>query len=295
MTESVKSTIVTRRIPFEFSDDIKAHWVPDKPEFSQMWNGLSLTMPFLEPYLIRTMREGLRFVDEPQVLADGAAFIAQEGQHFQVHQRFNDILKNNGYPELADIEQEMKDYYTELSKKSLAKKMAYSAGFESMTLGATRFIIEERSKNFLKADTRVASFWLWHMVEETEHKNCAYDAYQSACGGYFTRAFGVLHGTWGVFRPGMKAAILMLKKDGLWSSWRSRLRFYKTVFNFGKYVFPYLLRSMLPGHNPRSEKDSEWVKEWLSRYPAEMTLAEAPLIDTSTPQMSVPQMKFVKQ
>lgn len=206
MTESVKSTIVTRRIPFEFSDDIKAHWVPDKPEFSQMWNGLSLTMPFLEPYLIRTMREGLRFVDEPQVLADGAAFIAQEGQHFQVHQRFNDILKNNGYPELADIEQEMKDYYTELSKKSLAKKMAYSAGFESMTLGATRFIIEERAKNFLKADTRVASFWLWHMVEETEHKNCAYDAYQSACGGYFTRAFGVLHGTWGVFRPGMKAA-----------------------------------------------------------------------------------------
>ena len=126
MTESVKSTIVTRRIPFEFSDDIKAHWVPDKPEFSQMWNGLSLTMPFLEPYLIRTMREGLRFVDEPQVLADGAAFIAQEGQHFQVHQRFNDILKNNGYPELADIEQEMKDYYTELSKKSLAKKIATS-------------------------------------------------------------------------------------------------------------------------------------------------------------------------
>jgi predicted metal-dependent hydrolase len=294
MNKKIKSNIVTRRVPFEFPDDIHPHWTPDRPEFAHMWNGLSLTMPYLEPYLIRTMREGLKRVDDPAVLADGFAFIAQEGQHYQVHQRFNDMLKNNGYPELAEIEKEMEKYYARLSKKSLARKMAYSAGFESMTLGAARFIIEERSKNFLNADSRVASFWLWHMVEETEHKNCAYDAYQAACGGYFTRAFGVLHGTWGVFWPGIKAAALMLKKDGLWYSWRSRLSFYKYVASFLKYVLPYITRSMMPGHTPRSEKDSEWVKEWLRSYPSEMTLAEAPLVDTSTPAMPVPKMKFIK-
>jgi predicted metal-dependent hydrolase len=85
MTNTAISSIVTRRIPFEFTDDIHPHWTPEEPEFAQMWNGFSLTMPYLEPYLIRTMREGLKQVEDPMVLADGAAFMAQEGQHFQGH------------------------------------------------------------------------------------------------------------------------------------------------------------------------------------------------------------------
>jgi predicted metal-dependent hydrolase len=198
------------------------------------------------------------------------------------------------YPELALIEEDMSRYYTALSKKSLAKRMAYSAGFESMTLGATRFIIDERCTIFRNADTRVASFWLWHMTEETEHKTCAYDAYQAACGGYFTRLVGVYHGSIGGFWPGMRAAVLMLKKDGLWKSWRSRLRFFKQVAKFMRYVAPFLLRSSLPSHNPRSEKDLEWVKEWLSRYPVEGVLAEPPLVDTSHPNIPVPKMTFMK-
>ncbi len=293
MNQPSGSAIVTRRIPFEFPDDIHPHWTPEDPEFAQIWNGFSLTMPYLEPYLIRTMREGLKHVTDPAVLADGAAFMAQEGQHYQTHQRFNDLLKNSGYPELADIEEEMKAYYAKLGKKSLARRMAYSAGFESMTLGVTRFLIGERCKLFRNADTRVASFWLWHMVEETEHKTVAFDAYQAACGGYFTRAIGVFHGTFGVLLPGIRAAILMLKKDGLWSSWRTRWRFFRQIARFTRYAGPYLLRATLPGHSPRSEEDLAWVKEWLSRYPEEATLAEAPLVDTSDPAMPVPEMKFV--
>lgn len=293
MSNTVGSAIVTRRIPFDFPDDIHPHWTPDSPEFAQIWNGFSLTMPYLEPYLIRTMREGLKNVKDAAVLADGAAFMAQEGQHYQTHQRFNDMLKNSGYPELADIEEEMKAYYVELGKKSLARRMAYSAGFESMTLGVTRFLIGERRSLFRNADTRVASFWLWHMVEETEHKTVAFDAYQAACGGYFTRAIGVFHGTFGVLMPGLRAAILMLKKDGLWSSWGTRWRFTKQVARFARYAGPYLLRSLLPHHSPRAEEDLAWVKEWLSRYPEEATLAEAPLVDTSDPAMPVPEMKFV--
>ena len=179
MKDQAKTHIVTRKVPFDFPDDIHPHWMPTRPEMSQIWNGFSLTMPFLEPYLIRTMREGMKKIDDPQVLAD---------------------------PDLARIEDDMRDYYAKLSKKSLTRKMAYSAGFESMTLGAARFIIGERKSLFAGADTRVASFWMWHMVEETEHKTCAYDAYQAACGGYWSRAYGVFHGTWGVLWPGLRAA-----------------------------------------------------------------------------------------
>jgi predicted metal-dependent hydrolase len=35
-----------------------------------------------------------------------------------------------------------------------------------MTLGVTRWLVEDRVKLFAGADTRVVSFVLWHMVEE---------------------------------------------------------------------------------------------------------------------------------
>lgn len=292
MTSESQTSIVTRKIPFDFSGDLKPHWIPDKPELAHLWNGLSLGMPYLEPYLIRTMREGLKRVKDPQVLADGAGFMAQEGQHYQTHQRYNDFLKRNGYSEIERIEQEMTVYYERLGNRTLARKMAYSAGFESMTLGLTRFLIGERVRLFRNSDTRVASFWLWHMVEETEHKTAAYDAYQHACGGYFTRAFGVIHGTLGVAIPGVKAAILMLKKDGLWKSWRSRMRLAGHLLELLRYAGPYLLRSMLPYHSPRFEKDLDWVTQWLSRYPADVTAQSAPLVDTAHPEMPVPEMNL---
>lgn len=291
MSEEAQSSIVTRRVPFDFPDDINPHWTPGRPELAQIWNGFSLTMPFLEPYLIRTMREGMKEIKDPVVLADCAAFMSQEGQHYQLHQKFNTLLKKT-YPDLSRIEDDMRDYYARLGKKSLTRKMAYSAGFESMTLGAARFIIGERKSLFAGADSRVASFWMWHMVEETEHKTCAYDGYQAACGNYFSRVYGVFHGTWGVLWPGLRAAVLMLKQDGLWSSWRTKLRFVKEIASFLRYVGPYILRSCMPGHSPRFEEDLPWVKEWLSRYPAGVTAETAPLVDTNDPEMPVPTMRF---
>lgn len=293
LNNATKSSIVTRRIPFEFPDDIPTHWVPGNIEFSQIWNGFSLTMPHLEPFLIRTMRAALKQVNDPRVLADGAAFMSQEGQHFQTHQRLNDVLLKR-YPELADVESEMKEYYRKLGTRSLTHRMAFCAGFESMTLGLTRFLIGERRSLFPDADSRITSFWLWHMVEETEHKTVAYDVYQAACGSYPARAYGVFHGSFGVLLPGLKAAILMLKKDGLWSRWGTRWRFFKQLARFVRYVGPYLLRATFPWHSPRSEEDLDWVKEWLRRYPETATLSEPPLVDTSHPDMPVPTMKFAE-
>ncbi|MEQ9010696.1 metal-dependent hydrolase [Algiphilus sp.] len=291
MQDPEKTNIVTRKVPFEFPEDIHPHWTPSAPEFAQMWNGFSLTMPYLEPFLIRTMREGMDKVAHPSTRADAAGFMAQEGQHYQMHQRFNSVLKQS-YPDLQAIEDDMKRFYKALGRKSLARRLAYSAGFESMTLGVTRFLIGERRSLFAGADTRVVSFWLWHMVEETEHKTAAFDVYQEACGGYFTRAIGVFHGSWGVFYPGLRAAILMLKKDGMWQHWRTRWRLLKEVARFARFVGPYLLRSTLPGHDPRFEEDLEWVSEYQQRYPDGVTAEAPPLVDTNDPDIPVPEMRF---
>ena len=288
MQSSAASKITPRRISFEFPQDIQPHWIPGQQELAHMMNGASLTMPYLEPFLIRTLREALPKINDPLLRADGEAFIAQEGQHYRTHRRFNDLIKSKGYQELESIEKQMEASYASLARLSLARRLAYTAGFESMTLGVTRWLIECRQTLFAGADSRVVSFVLWHMVEETEHKTVAFDIYQAACGGYFTRMIGVLHGSIDVMRFSMRSYKLMLKKDGLWNNWRSRLRLALQLTGFVRHVGPYLLRATLPGHNPRFERDPEWVTEWIKRFSLATDPGFVPLVDTDDPAMPVP-------
>ena len=91
-------SIVVRPFSFNFPDDLKAIWVPGNPVRSHFWNGISLTMPYLEPYLIKTNLEAMQYIKEPSLLNDMKAFNQQERNHFECHRRVNELLKKNGYP-----------------------------------------------------------------------------------------------------------------------------------------------------------------------------------------------------
>ena len=80
---------------------------------------------------------------------------------------------------------------------------AFNAGFESMTNGFTHWLITRRRTLFRNASPHVASFWLMHMVEETEHKTVAFDAYMAYSGAWLPRAIGVLHGSFHVLGYGV--------------------------------------------------------------------------------------------
>jgi predicted metal-dependent hydrolase len=281
--------LVVRKIPFEFPDDIEPHWKRDDPELSHMINGASLTMPYLEPFLIDSIRDALRGVTDAKVREEARGFMAQEGQHFRHHRRYNELLKSKGYPELAQVEDAMQTSYDRMRKnRSLAFRMGYTAGFESMTLGVTRWLVEKRHDLFQNADSRVASFVLWHMVEETEHKRVAYNVYQAACPGYWMRALGVFTGSLHVMWYSRRGYITMLKKDGLWFNPRSRFRLWRRVTQLLVAVMPFLLRSALPGHDPEQEADPEWVRAWIDGYARQATPGSVPLMDTSTCEMPPP-------
>jgi len=274
--------LVVRKIPFEFPEDLDPCWKPDEPEWSHMVNGASLTMPYLEPFLIDTMKEALPLIEDDRVREEARGFMAQEGQHYRAHRRYNEVLKANGYPELADVEAEMQESYDRMrSRRSLAFRMGYSAGFETMTLGITRWLVEHREDLFRDSDTRVCSFVLWHMVEETEHKRVAYDVFQAACPGYWMRVLGVFTGSLHVIWFTRRGYITMLKKDGLWFDWRSRLRLWRRAAQAVRAVSPFLIRSALPGHDPENEPDPRWVRDWIEGYARKATRDSIPLIDTA--------------
>ncbi len=280
-----------RKIPFEFPDDLEPVWKASDPEFCAMVNGASLVMPYLEPFLIKTVREASAGLDEGYIKDTARAFNMQEQFHYTAHRRFNDLIKAKGYEELGQIESDMKRHYEKLKGQSLRKRMAYTAGFEAMTLGVTEWLVKQRVTLFGGADTRVASFILWHFVEESEHKCVAHDVYGALFGhgpgAYFARMYGVFHGSFAVAWYSMRGYKAILKKDGRWRNLKSRLHLARRQLGFMRYVVPYLLRAALPGHDPRKEKELGWVQDWIAGY-EHGPQDQVPLLDTADPNIPVP-------
>lgn len=271
--------IPVRQIPFEFEGKVDPVWHPEQHEWSHMLNGASLTMPYLEPFLNRTMREALQHIDDPELKADVNGFVRQEAQHYRNHRRYNEELKANGYPELNEIEETFTADYDRLEKRSLNIRLAYSAGFETMTMGVTEWMINHRQQLFQGADATMTSFVLWHMVEETEHKSVAFDVFQAVSGNYWLRVMGLVHGSFHVGFMARRAYIALLKKDGLWGSFTSRLRVWRMVGQFLMKAGPAMLRALNPNYHPDKITDPGWVDQWQSAYQA---LGESgiPLLNT---------------
>ncbi|MEM7411383.1 MAG: metal-dependent hydrolase [Myxococcota bacterium] len=278
--------IVVRQIPFAFPDDLDPLW-SSHHEWSHMVNGTSLTMPYLEPFLIATLKEGIELTDDPAVKREARGFMAQEAQHYKTHRRYNELLKAHGYPELAEIEVAMERSYDRLRKRSLTYRLAYACGFETMTLGVTNWLISDRKALFGGTDTRVASFILWHFVEEAEHKRAAFDVYQAVRGQYWPRLLGVFTGSFHVLWWARKGTVAMLKADGRWHDWRSRLRLWRRTADFFRAALPVILRSASPWHDPRNEPDPPWVRDWIAGYAA-ADPGRAPLLDTDDPELPIP-------
>jgi len=273
-----------RRIPFRFDEGIDPVWHPKRHEWSHMVNGASLTMPYLEPFLIKTVREALDHVSDPQLKEDVQGFVGQEGAHYRNHRRYNDILKRS-YPELAEVEGMMERDYARFQKRSLKWRLAYTAGFETMTIGMTEWLIKQRGDLFEGADANVTSLVLWHMVEETEHKNVAYDLYTHLYGGdYLAQQWGLMVGSWHVAWMSRKGYKRMLNRDGKWRSLRSRLSLYAMVTRFFWNASPAMLRALIPGYHPSKVADPKWVDHWASAYD-QLEDGQIPLLDTSDPEI----------
>ena len=280
--------ILVRPFSFDFPDDLNPVWSPGHVVRSHLFNGFSLTMPYLEPYLIRTMREVSSQITDPGLLQDIRGFNGQEARHYECHRRLNDLLKRNGYPELAAVEGKLADSYARLGKRSLRTRLAYNAGFESMTNGFTNWFVAKRLQLFGGACPDVSSFWIMHMIEEAEHKTVAFDAYMAYSGAYLPRALGVLHGSFHVLGFGFVALFRALRKDGKLSDAGTLAEIVRETASLVWNVGPYLLRAMMPGYDPRQETDPQWSKDWVSGYARLPANAPLPLIDTRSTEMPVP-------
>lgn len=280
--------ITVRKFDFIFADNLEPVWIPNNPARSHLFNGLSITMPYLEPYLIKSTRAAIKHIKHANLQADMRDFCGQEGQHYQCHRRVNDLLKANGHPKLAKVESSLERSYKKLLKRSLRTQLAYNAGFECMTNGITHWLINKRLQLFRNASPAMTSFWLMHAIEEVEHKTVAYDVYMAYSGAYLPRCIGVFHGSFHVIGYALYGMLVALKEDKQLFRPRAAMKAIKEIGSALFHMTPYLLRALLPWHNPRCEDDPKWMKDWIEGYGKLPNGTPMPLVDTKSPNMPVP-------
>lgn len=255
--------MVVRRMRFGYPGRLKAWWNPSRREFSQMVNAASLAMPFLEPYLIETMRLAKARIADPKLSAEIDLYIGQESTHYRQHQVFNRRLAELGYAAVPQMEALLKaDYAGFAAGKSFAFNLAYAEGFESMALAMGHFLVADRVALFGDGDDAVGSLILWHFVEEIEHKRVTYDAFHALDGRYWMRIWGYLRATAHIMSRTRQGYRALLIEDGLWRSWRSRIALAAMLGRIFLRLAPRMLRVLRPGYDPREIKDPGWARAW---------------------------------
>ncbi len=261
-----------RAIQFEWPDDTLPEWHRSKPEFSAACNALSLGMPYGEPYVIASVRAVLDDIDSdtaPELAEQARAYIAQERGHYRHHRRFNDLVTAE-HPALKRIERWLAISYRWLRRRrSREFNVAFAAGFEAVAFAAARWLESNRREFFAGADTLPSTLFLWHLAEEVEHKNVAFDVWQHVDGkrlryvGAMTTAFILL--TW---------FILLGTITQLWKTRRifnplTWIRLVSWGIRFTFDALPTMALTAMPGHHPSDLADPSWMPMWLQSYDPE--------------------------
>lgn len=281
--------ITVRRLPFPLPDAIDAMLVEGQPEESFVNVALSLLLPYLEPYLIRSMRAARPHLSDPALAAAVELFIGQEGQHYRQHMRFNAALVTPGREALRALEEELdRDYHRFTDTKSLRFNLAYAEGFEAYTMAVARFSFEVGMIERLAPVAR--DLYRWHLTEEVEHRTVAFDVYDQVFGGYFYRLVVGWFAQWHLNRFVFRAARAMADADragfrakwgGLAAAW-ARTR---PVLGLAlRHLLPKIWATSMPWYTPHRIPMPPAVQALAAEYSARAAEAspKAPGMVSST-------------
>ena len=171
--------ITVRRLQFN-PKAIRRHYFANSPVMSHLLTALSSTFPIGEQFFVHSVRNVRDKVMDKKLQAEIAAFIGQEAMHSKAHAEFNDAWRRDDYNlDRFQAWLARKNSYV----KSLHPKiqLAITCAFEHFTALLGGYIL--RHPEVLSTlDDDAIKLWVWHAIEEIEHRAVAFDVYQHIYG-----------------------------------------------------------------------------------------------------------------
>ncbi len=260
---AIDPQIPVRSVTFGYPQDMALVWSP-KPEFAIAANSVSLLMPFVEPYVVKSIRKALPNVKDPGLASQTQAFVRQEAQHHAQHQRFNSLLTVR-YPALRRVEPWISASYRFLEKHtSPTFGVAFAAGFETVAFCAARWVDMYADDVLTGANGEGASLFLWHLAEEVEHKTVAADVYRAIGGKRPLYAAAMLVSALLLAWFAVLGTLTMMWKERRLFRPVAHLRLLKWTITFLFILLPVMAVSVLRDHDPRDLADPYRLHSWIS-------------------------------
>ena len=216
--------LVVRRLLIDLETPLPRHWCGGDPWRTALFNALSMSFPVGEQFFIDAVRDGLKLLPEEQQAAHKAevqGFIGQEATHRRIHALFNGHLERQGLVNhwAPRIQKRMKM----LDGVDPRHPLAITAANEHFTAILAEWLLSH-PEVFGQTEERLKTMWLWHSAEEAEHKNTAFDLYQTLDGSYTWRATWFRRVTLIFLGDTLRQTVNNLHHDGTlwqWRTWKS--------------------------------------------------------------------------
>ena len=183
-TERPARKVPTRRISFEESlQDVPKHFAADGDLIlSHVAASLSSVFPDGEDFFVRSVRHFRDQITDPELKRQVAGFIGQEAMHGREHRAFNDRLDQLGYP--VKRFERLTRRGLELRERVAPPKsnLAATAALEHFTATLAELVLTSEETRDLFGHDEVRNLFVWHALEESEHKAVAFDVYKAVGG-----------------------------------------------------------------------------------------------------------------
>ena len=182
--------IPVRKMEFDIptAADFNPKWAANNILMSYMTTGVSLYVAYLEPFLVKSLRRVLDQVTDDELRENVDRFCRQEAQHYMQHERFNEAILGLDYPGLRERFDVLKaDFQRFTDTKGERWCVGFVEGFEAYTTQGALKSFESKLLDHPRTDRRFGDLFKWHLAEEIEHRNVAYDIYDHLYGDYFFR------------------------------------------------------------------------------------------------------------
>ncbi|ENW18284.1 metal-dependent hydrolase [Acinetobacter haemolyticus] len=117
-------------------------------------------------------------------------------------------------------------------------------------------------------DETMYHLWMWHAVEENEHKAVAFDVYEAMYGqgvkAYFMRSLALVIAMGLIFITQSYFTATLLKTDGklTWRDTKYMLKFMYGYKGFMTRQIPTLLAFLRPNFHPNDDDTTELLNKW---------------------------------
>lgn len=181
--------IPPRKFNVDFdSIDASSYYGNDRV-LTSFWNTLSTMFPEGEQFFVESIRNYRDQISDDRLQNEISGFIGQEAFHTHAHVKFNDMLKDHGYP-VDSVDKFLKKALTFLRKNHPMLALHVTAILEHYTATLGMQLLEDsRHNGAISRDAK--KLWIHHAIEEFEHRCVSFDVLTKV-GGPFSDEIRIL-------------------------------------------------------------------------------------------------------